>query len=128
MLSLPSSVRVYASVAAVDMRRSFDGLAAATRMLMQKDPMNGALYLYFNRRLDMVKVLWWDRGGWCLFAKRLSKGTFTRPPAPDASGTAIEIDGTALALILDGIDVRQAKKRVRFEPRRLEPVNASPPT
>jgi transposase len=116
MLSLPSSVRVYAALGAVDMRRSFDGLAAATRTVLQQDPMSGALFLFFNRRLDLVKCLWWDRGGWCLFAKRLGKGTFKRPPTPDAATSAVEIDGTALAMILDGIDLRSTRKRQRFEP------------
>jgi transposase len=116
MLSLPSSVRVYAAVGSVDMRRSFDGLANVTRTLLQQDPMSGALFLFFNRRLDLVKILWWDRGGWCLFAKRLAKGTFTRPPAPDATGTAVEIDGTALAMILDGVDLGAARRRPRFSP------------
>lgn len=115
MLSLPSLVRVYAAVRPVDMRKSFDGLANATRMLGQ-DPMNGALYLFFNRRADLVKCLWWDQGGWCLFAKRLGKGTFSRPPAPDELGTAVEIDGTALAMILNGVDLKVTRRRVRFSP------------
>jgi len=127
MLSLPSTVRVYAAVGTVDMRRSFDGLAAATRTVLQQDPMSGALFLFFNRRLDLVKCLWWDRGGWCLFAKRLGKGTFKRPPAADATASAVEIDGTALAMILDGIDLRSTRRRQRFEPRVL-PQNAEFPT
>lgn len=126
MLSLPSSVRVFAAVGAQDMRRSFDGLANATRTVLLRDPMSGALFLFFNRRFDLVKVLWWDRGGWCLFAKRLAKGTFPRPPMPDASASAIEIDSTALAMILDGIDLRGVRRRQRFDPARLETSTASP--
>lgn len=126
MLSLPVPVRVYAAVGAVDMRRSFDGLANATRAVLNKDPMSGALFLFFNRRLDLVKVLWWDRGGWCLFAKRLGKGTFARPPTLDASASAVELDGTALAMILNGIDLQSARRRKRFEPaHRTEPIFAA---
>jgi transposase len=115
MLSLPSTVRIFAATLPQDMRKSFDGLASVTRSLLGQEPMSGSLYLYFNRSADLVKVLWWDRGGWCLFSKRLARGRFTRPPTePDA--THVTLDATTLAMILDGVDLARIRRKARFEP------------
>lgn len=116
MLSLPSSVRIFAATAPQDMRKSFDGLASVTRSLLGQEPMDGSLYLYFSRHADLVKVLWWDRGGWCLFSKRLAKGRFTRPTA-EANATHVNVDTTMLAMILDGVDLARVRRKARFEPR-----------
>ena len=68
MLSLPPAVRVFISVEAADMRKSFDGLANETRHVIAQDPLSGHLFVFFNRRRTMVKVLYWDRNGYCLVA------------------------------------------------------------
>src|SRR3990172_1923237 len=66
------------------MRKSFDGLAATTRGGLGADPHGGALFVFRNRAATLVKILWWDRAGWCLFAKRLERGRFRLPVAPPA--------------------------------------------
>jgi transposase len=76
MLRLPASVRVFVGTTPCDMRRQFDGLAALVRSGMGRDPQSGDLYVFRNKRGDMVKALFFDQQGYCLLAKRLSKGTF----------------------------------------------------
>jgi transposase len=113
MLTLPATVRVYASVRPVDMRKSFDGLAAATREIVGQDPMSGFLFLFLNRAADIAKVLFWDRAGFCIVAKRLERGRFRLPRA--AVGDVLEIEAAELALILEGIDLRGSMRRVRWD-------------
>jgi transposase len=99
------------------MRKSFDGLAAATREIVGQDPMSGHLFAFFNRRADIVKVLFWDRAGFCVLAKRLERGRF-HLPRPAAGGAAsLEIEAAELALILEGIDLRGARRRPRWSPQ-----------
>ncbi len=118
MLTLPPSVRIYACVQAVDMRKSFDGLSAATREIVGRDPMSGYLFAFFNRGRDIVKILFWDRSGFCVLAKRLERGRF-RLPTSDA--TSVEMEAAELALILEGIDLRGAKLRARWQPSAAPP-------
>jgi transposase len=115
MLSLPPSVRLFVARDPCDMRKSFDGLAGIVRNVMRDDPLSGHLYVFFNRRGDRAKILWWDRTGFFLLAKRLEKGRFTLPePTADASGTTMRITAPELMLILEGIDLRSAKRRPRY--------------
>lgn len=81
------------------MRKSFDGLIAVVQNHLREDPLSGTLFVFFNRRGTHLKLLAWDRTGFCLFAKRLEQGRF-RLPAEDAT---LELDERALRLILDGI-------------------------
>ena len=69
---LPTAIRIFVCTVPQDMRRSFDSLALVAREALDKDPMDGSLYVFFGRRPTRVKVLWWDRNGYCLLAKRLS--------------------------------------------------------
>lgn len=71
MLTLPPAVRVFLCLAPADMRRSLDGLAALTREILREDPLSGHLFVYFNRRRDRVKILFWDRSGLCLYYNHL---------------------------------------------------------
>jgi transposase len=87
--------QVYACLEPVDMRCSFDGLIAATRSRMKSDPLSGAIYLFTNRRTTIAKLLWWDRTGWCVLAKRLERGHF--------SPRREEFNLQELQLVLDGI-------------------------
>lgn len=113
MLSLPANVRLYLCTTPTDMRKSFDGLHALVRQVFQLDPLDGHLFLFFNRRGDRVKILWWDRDGLALFYKRLEAGSYQLPAvAEDAQG--VEIDATQLALLLGGVDLRSAKRRKRY--------------
>jgi transposase len=83
----------------VDMRKQFDGLVAVVQRVLQEDPLSGYLFVFFNRRGNYMKLVTWDRTGYCLFAKRLERGRFRLP-----SGAAKqEISERAFRLILDGI-------------------------
>jgi transposase len=113
MLSLPANVRLYLCTTPTDMRKSFDGLHTLVQQVFQLDPLDGHLFLFFNRRGDRVKILWWDRDGLALFYKRLEAGTYQLPVvAGDAQG--VEIDATQLALLLGGVDLPSAKRRKRY--------------
>lgn len=113
MLSLPASVRIYLCIAPADMRKSFDGLYAMVQQVFQRDPLDGHLFLFLNRRQDRVKILYWDRDGLALWYKRLEAGTF-QLPADLGDARGVELDATQLAMLLGGIDVRSAKRRKRF--------------
>ena len=118
MLTLPPTVRIYVAAAPVDMRKSFDGLAATTRGVLGADPLSGALFVYRNRAATLVKILWWDRAGWCLFAKRLERGTF-RWPAAGAAAASLLLEAAELAWLLDGLDLAQVRRPPRWTPGAL---------
>jgi transposase len=84
---IPSSVKIYLCTEPVDMRKSFDGLAQTTLDILRKDPRSGALFLFANRRSTMLKILWFDKGGLCILAKRLKRAVF-RLPDPLAPGVS----------------------------------------
>jgi transposase len=94
---------IYVAVHPVDLRRSFDGLAAAARERMSKDPQSGALFLFFNKAHDRVKVLWWDRTGFALLYKRLERGAFRIPEPLEPGASSVTIDAAELAKILEGV-------------------------
>ena len=93
------------------MRKSFDTLAALVCEVVEQDPQSGHLFVFTNRRKDRVKVLWWDRSGYCLLAKRLEHGRFhfyDRAPGGDGH---YEMAVSELSLLLEGIDLRGARRR-----------------
>ena len=116
MLTLPSSVRIHLASQPVDMRRSFDGLSNEVRHVLQQDPFSGHLFVFLNRTADMVKVLWWHAGGFCLFSKRLEKGRFRLPRLLPTDGSPLTLEPVQLALLLEGVDLSAAVKRPRWEP------------
>lgn len=111
MLSLPASVRIFVCLAPADMRRSFDGLASMAEQVVEQDPLSGHLFVFRNRRGDRVKILWWDTDGYALFYKRLEAGVFK---FPQRAGDGTEIARSDLALVLEGIDLADAKRRRRY--------------
>lgn len=115
MLNLPPSVRLFVARGATDMRKSFDTLAALVIEVVEEDPQSGHLFLFVNRRRDRLKVLWWDRSGYCLLAKRLEHGRFRVFDRADGSVGAFELSASELALILEGIDLRGAKRRLSHD-------------
>jgi len=115
MLSLPRSVHIYVASSAVDMRMGHDGLFAIVREQWQKDPFTGHLFVFFGRAHDRVKVLFWDRGGFVVYYKRLEKGRF-RWPRPAGDDAHVEVDGTDLAMLLDGIDVSRVRRPPAWHP------------
>jgi transposase len=94
------------------MRRSFDGLAMMARDGMGQDPLSGHLFVFFNRRGDRVKILFWDRSGYCLWYKRLEHGVFRLPQSLSNSNPEVEVSD--LSLILEGIDLSNARRRKRY--------------
>jgi transposase len=114
MLKLPSEVRVYLSLEPCDMRRQIDGLAAAVRTGMSRDPESGDLYLFRNRRGDMVKALFVDLHGYCMLVKRLSKGTF-RIKVNGADASSVEMDARELAVLLSELTFVRELKQLPLE-------------
>lgn len=110
MMGLPSQGRIYVRRTATDMRKSFDGLSGLVRGEFDQDPVSGDLFVFMNRRRDLVKVLYWDRDGYALWAKRLERGRFMVP-----AGTGTEVDRAALILLMEGIkaDVYYRSPRLR---------------
>ena len=114
MLPLPSSVRIYVATSPADMRKSFDGLSTLARNVVGHDPMSGHLFVWFNRRGNQVRVLFWDRTGFAILAKRLERGTFRLAKAPPEGATHVTVDAGELGLLLEGIDLREAKRQPRW--------------
>lgn len=113
MLSFPPSVRIYLATGPTDMRNSFDGLAAAARTVLQGDPMSGHVFVFCNRRRDLIKLLFWDRSGFVVLGKRLEEGTFAWPE--DGAAASMETTIRELLCVLEGIDLRDARLRRRME-------------
>jgi transposase len=114
MLTLPPTVRIVASTGPTDLRKGFDGLSALVTSRLQQDPVNGSLYVFHNRRRNQVRVLFWDRTGFAIFAKKLARGTFHFTVRTDADGAYVEMEAAELALVLEGIDLREAKRHRRW--------------
>jgi transposase len=91
--------RILAYRQPVDMRKSFDGLVGMVQNALGEDPLSGTLYVFSNRRRTYVKAVYWDRTGFCLFAKRLERGRFTLPSETER----FELSEQAFRLLLDGI-------------------------
>lgn len=106
---LPATVRILVCTERQDMRRSFDTLAAVVRDVLHEEPQSGALYVFVGKRPTRVKVLWWDRNGYCLLAKRLHQAFFVVPTG-EGNAAAVQIDAKALAELLGGV-ARGGKKR-----------------
>ena len=103
-------VRVYLYGEPCDMRKSFNGLTALTKNVMDQDPLSGHLFVFVNRRGNYLKALYWDRTGYCIWAKRLERGKFVSNWSQIRSQ---EMDYTDLKLLLEGIEKKSKKKRYR---------------
>jgi transposase len=114
MIHLPASVRVYLCLTACDMRRSFDGLHALVRDRLEIDPFDGHLCVFTNRRRDRVKILYWDRDGFAIWAKRLEAGTYAIP-REEQGEVKREITAQELGALLSGIDLSVAVRRKRYQ-------------
>ena len=115
MLSLPPSVRIFVARAAVDMRRSFDGLSAAVIEVIDEDPQSGHVFIFFNKARTHVKCLVWDRSGYLIFYKRLEHGRFRVFDRAEGSRGAFELRAHELLLLLEGIDLRGSKRRLSHD-------------
>lgn len=107
MMAFPAGPRVYLVAGITDMRKGFDGLAAQVQQALVKNPFSGQLFVFRGRRGDLIKVLWWDGQGLCLFCKRLERGRFIWPQVQNG---AVHLSGAQLAMLLEGIDWRAPKR------------------
>jgi transposase len=106
---------IYISTNPVDMRKSFDGLAAIVKNSFHKNPLDGTLFVFINRVADRLKILYWDRDGYALWYKRLEAGRFRVPVSFSTDGEQIALVSAAqLAMILEGIEPIAVKQRKRF--------------
>lgn len=121
MILLPRSVRVYVATTPTDMRRSFDGLSNEVRSVLSLDPLSGHLFVFLNKRRNMVKLLMWTRGGFTIVAKRLEQGTFTFAGAASPDARTAEIDAHELAMLLEGLESKGVRRKPRWEPARTAP-------
>jgi transposase len=109
---LPSSTRIFVYGQPIDMRRSFDALGQCVRDVLKQDPESGALFIFAGKRGTSLKILWWDKPGYSILYKRLTRGIFRLPAA--ASGQAsVAIDARELALSLQGIEPPTRKQRAK---------------
>mgnify|MGYP003444660645 FL=1 len=113
------AVRVHVYGRPVDMRKSFDGLYALTCQALGCDPLSGELFVFINRRGTQMKVLYWDRTGFCVWAKRLEEGRFVSNWAHIATR---QMDWTGLKLLLEGIEPARYKRRYKRPETALKPA------
>lgn len=95
------------------MRKGFDGLSGVVRQGLKKDPLSGDAFIFLNRRRTQVKLLLWERDGFSIYHKRLERGTYELPLAPQ--GDAVELRSDELMLILQGISLKSVQRRERFD-------------
>lgn len=113
MMTVSSSVSIYLCTAPTDLRKSFDGLSGIVRSQFHREPNDGSIFLFINRRRDRIKALYWEPGGYALWYKRLESGSLeTVPHASDEQ--VVTIDATELSMLLSGISLRRVKRRKRY--------------
>lgn len=117
MLNFPPSVRIRLATGPTDMRKQADGLAAVASTVLREDPLSGHVFVFCNRRRDRIKLLFWDRSGYWLLAKRLEEGTFAWPSSAKEPSLAATV--RELMCVLEGIDLESVVSRRRMN--RLPP-------
>ena len=110
MIPVPASTRVWLAAGVTDMRKGFNGLAALAQDVLKQDPFSGHLFVFRRRRGDLLKVIWFDGQGACLFSKRLEKGRFVWPSATTGKVT---LTPAQLSMLLEAIDWRAPERTWR---------------
>ena len=105
-------IRIFVWGQPVDMRKSFTGLYALVKHVLKEDALSGSLFFFINRRGSYIKSLYWDRTGFCIWAKRLERGRFR---LPCKSQHKMELSYTELKLLLEGIELNNTHRRRRFK-------------
>lgn len=118
MLSLPPSVRVFLATQPVDGRKGPDSLMSIVRDVFGEDPLGGHLFVFFSKRCDRVRIVYWDRNGFAMWTKRLECGRFRPSFSADGRLASSRVEAAELALIIEGIDLAGARRRPRWQPRR----------
>lgn len=121
MFAPEGSVRVWLCTEPTDMRKGFDGLSATVKNRLDDDPLSGHLFCFINRRRTQIKILYFDRTGYAVWAKRLERGHFIRH---DAATIKQALNFAELQCLLEGIDITNAPKSKRFslKSKQAEPV------
>jgi len=115
MFSFSASLRIFAGIEPVDMRKSFNGLFAIVKNHLRRNPLDGAVYLFANKRRTLVKMIYWDGTGIWILSKRLEKGTFWWPAAGSEDSSDLAIAPESLSMILSGIDLKQGSLRPWYQ-------------
>ncbi len=110
MIPVPARTKVWLAAGVTDMRKGFAGLAAQAQTVLLADPYSGHLFVFRGRRGDLIKVIWWDGQGACLFSKRLERGRFVWPSPDDGR---VAVTPAQLAMLLEGIDWRMPARTWR---------------
>jgi transposase len=113
MIGLTSHHRYFLYEGVCDMRKGFDGLSGVVSEHMHRNPLDGSVYLFVNRRRDRMKMLVWESGGFMLYYKRLEQGTFELPKK--CSGGQITLTWEVLILMLTGISLIQNRRKKRYK-------------
>ena len=121
MLSFGAVTRVWVATQATDLRKSYDGLVALVEGSFGRDAMSGHRYVFLNRRATQVRILFWDRDGFCILMKRLEAGTFRRCTGSEGE-PLIEVDVGELAMVLEGIDAKVVRRRKRYKHHAKKPA------
>ena len=116
---MPPGVRVFIAAEPVDLRASFYRLASHVRSTLDADPQSGHLYLFVGKGRNLVKILFWDRQGYCIFSKKLERGRFRLLEQIPEGVARHEVDFATLTLFLEGIDLRGARRRKRYRAPRF---------
>ena len=110
MIPVPVATKVWLAAGVTDMRKGFNGLSTLAQDVLKQDPFSGHLFVFRGRRGDLIKLIWWDGQGACLFSKRLEKGRFVWPSATSGKVT---LSPAQLSMLLEGIDWRTPKRTWR---------------
>lgn len=108
-----SDVRIFVCLTPIKMQFSFDTLMGLAQKIFDQDPLSGHLFLFFNRKRDRIKILFWDVDGFCIWYKRLEVGVFQLPVATEGDH-GVELDSRQLTQLLDGLDLRNGRRRRRY--------------
>lgn len=115
MLSFAGSLKVFLALEACDLRKGFEGLCALVSERLRENLREGALFVFSNRRHTRLKILYWDGTGTWILVKRLEKGTFAWPKSVDPQTVKLKLTPEALAMLTDGIDLRDGVRRPWYE-------------
>jgi transposase len=107
MIALPSHTKIWIAAGVTDLRRGFTGLSALVQTKLEQNPLSGQVFIFRGRRGDLVKLIWFDGDGLCLFAKRLERGRFIWPQATEGT---VSLTRAQLSMLLEGIDWRRPER------------------
>lgn len=115
MLSPGPTGQIVLASEPVDLRRGHDGLVTLVRALWRADPYDGTLFVFFGRRQDRVKILFFSAGGFVVYYKRLERGRFSMPRIPEGASQVV-LDAASLTMLLDGVDLRAVRRAPMWQP------------